>query len=61
MHDLPDESIAAEYDRLRDELRALLAAPAPDLAAVEHTMQALDDAHMRFKQSHGLQGNNPLE
>ena len=53
--------IEAEYDRLRDELKRLLRAPVRDMRAVENVLQQLDEAHMRFKEAHGLHGNNPIE
>ncbi len=56
----PDQ-LAAEYDRLREELRRLLAAPVKDMAAVGLVMNRLDEVHMNFKAAHGLKGNNPNE
>jgi hypothetical protein len=56
----PDE-LAAEYDRLREELKCLLAAPVKDMAAVGLVMNRLDEVHMDFKAAHGLKGNNPNE
>ena len=56
----PDE-LAAEYDRLRDELKRLLAAPVKDMAAVGRVIDRLDEVHMQFKAAHGLKGNNPNE
>ena len=53
--------LSAEYDRLRDELKRLMAAPVKDMAAVGRVMERLDEVHMRFKAAHGLQGNNPSE
>jgi len=55
------DELAAEYDRLREELKVLLAAPVKDMAAVTDVMDRLDDVHRRFKLAHGLQGNNPNE
>lgn len=56
----PDQ-LAAEYDRLRAELKRLLAAPVKDMAAVGLVMNRLDEVHMDFKAAHGLKGNNPNE
>ena len=56
----PDE-LAAEYDRLRDELKRLLAAPVKDMTAVNRVIDRLDEVHMNFKAAHGLKGNNPNE
>jgi hypothetical protein len=56
----PDE-LAAEYDRLRGELKHLLAAPVKDMAAVNRVIDRLDEVHAQFKASHGLPGNNPNE
>ena len=56
----PDE-LAAEYDRLRDELKRLLAAPVKDMTAVNAVIDRLDEVHMNFKAAHGLKGNNPNE
>jgi cell division FtsZ-interacting protein ZapD len=55
------DSIEAEYDRLRQELKRLLRAPERDMRAVEQVLEQLDAAHMRFKEAHGLHGNNPIE
>jgi hypothetical protein len=55
------DELAAEYDRLRAELRRLLAAPVRDMNAVSHVIDRLDDVHMAFKAAHGLHGNNPNE
>ncbi len=55
------DSLEAEYDRLRNELKRLLREPVRDMVAVEQVLQQLDDAHMRFKEAHGLHGNNPIE
>ena len=60
MTNLADE-LAAEYDRLRDELKRLLTAPAKDMASVNRVIDRLDDVHMKFKAAHGLRGNNPNE
>jgi Spy/CpxP family protein refolding chaperone len=66
MNDLADASTKAaqaqaEYDRYREELRRLNSAPEPDRAAIQETIHRLDDAHRRFKESHGLYGNNPAD
>ena len=55
------DDLAAEYDRLRDELKRLLAAPVKDMVAVSGVIDRLDDVHMKFKSAHGLRGNNPNE
>ncbi|MGH8798362.1 MAG: hypothetical protein ACREXI_14985 [Caldimonas sp.] len=55
------DELAAEYDRLRDELKRLLAAPVKDMAAVDRVIDRLDQVHMDFKIAHGLKGNNPNE
>jgi cell division FtsZ-interacting protein ZapD len=55
------EELAAEYDRLRDELKRLLAMPVRDMNAVSHVIDRLDDVHRDFKAAHGLMGNNPHE
>ena len=55
------DELAAEYDRLRQELKQLLEAPVRDMAAVQRVVDRLDDVHRLFKASHGLQGNNPNE
>jgi cell division FtsZ-interacting protein ZapD len=55
------DELAAEYDRLRDELQRLLAAPVPDMTAVNEVIDRLDAVHMAFKAAHGLKGNNPNE
>ena len=55
------EALAAEYDRLREELKRLLAAPVRDMNAVSHVIDRLDDVHRNFKAAHGLKGNNPNE
>ena len=55
------DDLAAEYDRLRDELKRLLAAPVKDMVAVNGVIDRLDDVHMKFKSAHGLRGNNPNE
>jgi hypothetical protein len=55
------DELAAEYDRLRTELKTLLEAPVRDMAAVQRVVDRLDEVHMRFKVSHGLRGNNPNE
>ena len=56
----PDE-LAAEYDRLRAELKRLLAAPVKDMVAVNALIDRLDKVHMDFKAAHGHKGNNPNE
>jgi cell division FtsZ-interacting protein ZapD len=55
------DELAAEYDRLRDELKRLLAAPVKDMTAVDRVIDRLDQVHMDFKTAHGLKGNNPNE
>ena len=55
------DSLEAEYDRLRNELKRLLREPVRDMRAVEEVLEQLDAAHTRFKQAHGLHGNNPIE
>lgn len=55
------DSLEAEYDRLRNELKRLLREPVRDMRAVERVLEQLDDAHMRYKEAHGLHGNNPIE
>ena len=55
------DELAAEYDRLRQELKQLLEAPVRDMAAVQRVVDRLDDVHRLFKASHGLQGTNPNE
>ena len=55
------DELAAEYDRLRDELKRLMAAPVKDMAAVNQVIDRLDEVHMKFKAAHGLKGNNPNE
>ena len=55
------DELAAEYDRLRDELKRLLAAPQKDMTAVNELIDRLDRVHMDFKTAHGLLGNNPNE
>ena len=55
------EELAAEYDRLREELKRLLAAPVRDMNAVTHVIDRLDEVHRDFKAAHGLKGNNPNE
>jgi len=55
------DELAAEYDRLRDELKRLLAAPVKDMTAVDRAIDRLDQVHMDFKAAHGLKGNNPNE
>ena len=55
------DDLAADYDRLRDELKRLLAAPVKDMVAVSAVIDRLDDVHMKFKAAHGLRGNNPNE
>ena len=53
------DELAAEYDRLRLELKQLLAARVRDMAAVQRVVDRLDEVHKQFKASHGLHGNNP--
>ncbi|MEO7336062.1 MAG: hypothetical protein ABIV63_05715 [Caldimonas sp.] len=55
------DHLSNEYDRLRDELKRLLAAPEQDMAAVGRVLASLDQAHNRFKAAFGLRGNNPNE
>jgi hypothetical protein len=55
------DELAFEYDRLREELKRLLAEPVKDMAAVTDVMDRLDDVHKRFKAAHGHKGNNPNE
>ena len=55
------DELAAEYDRLRTELKQLLGLPVRNMAAVQRVVDRLDDVHMQFKASHGLHGNNPNE
>jgi hypothetical protein len=58
---MTSDDLAEEYDRLRLELKRLLAAPVKDMTAVNDTINRLDDIHRRFKEAHGLHGNNPNE
>ena len=55
------DELAAEYDRLRDELKRVLAAPQKDMTAVNELIDRLDRVHMEYKAAHGLRGNNPNE
>jgi len=55
------EELAAEYDRLREELKRVLGAPVKDMAAASRLMDELDAVHMAYKEAHGLHGNNPNE
>ena len=55
------DDLAAEYDRLRAELKRVLAAPEKDMAVVNELIDRLDRVHMEFKAAHGLIGNNPNE
>jgi cell division FtsZ-interacting protein ZapD len=55
------DELAAEYDRLRAELKRVLAAPEKDMALVNELIDRLDRVHMEFKAAHGLIGNNPNE
>jgi hypothetical protein len=55
------DELAAEYDRLREELKRVLAEPVKDKAAASRLMERLDAVHMAFKEAHGLHGNNPNE
>ncbi len=59
--DITPDELAAEYDRLRLEMKRALAAPVKDMAAVNALIDRLDDVHRRFKAAHGLIGNNPNE
>jgi hypothetical protein len=61
MMDTEAARLEAEYDRLRLELKQLLRAPVRDMRAVDEVLHQLDEAHMRFKEAHGLHGNNPIE
>jgi dsDNA-specific endonuclease/ATPase MutS2 len=58
---MTSDELAVEYDRLRLELKRLLAAPVKDMAAVNRIIDRLDHVHAEYKASHGLQGNNPNE
>jgi len=55
------DELAAEYDRLRAELKRVLAEPVKDMSAVNNLIDRLDKVHMEFKAAHGLKGNNPNE
>jgi hypothetical protein len=55
------DDLSAEYDRLRVELKRLLATPVRDMASVQRVVDRLDEVHMQFKAAHGLHGNNPNE
>jgi hypothetical protein len=57
----PADALAAQYDRLRDDLKRALAAPVKDMAEVQRLIDRLDEVHMGFKAAHGLRGNNPNE
>ena len=55
------DELAAEYDRLRAELKRVLAAPVKDMAAAARLIDQLDAVHTADKEAHGLHGNNPNE
>lgn len=58
----PDkERVRAQYQRLRRDLVAQHAAAAPDAAAIYSIMEQLGDAHMNYKATFGLGGNNPYK
>jgi hypothetical protein len=52
---------SAEYDRLRNELQELRAAPVPDLPAIDRVIGELERIQRHIKEEHGHKGNNPHE
>ena len=46
------------YEILRKRLITLQSAPEPDIAAIDAVIQALSQAQMAYKATHGLIGNN---
>ena len=44
---MTSEELATEYDRLRDELKRLLAAPVKDMSAVNRVIDELDAVRIR--------------
>jgi hypothetical protein len=56
---IPDSS--AEYQRLRQELQDLHAAPIPDMTAIDRVIGELEELQRKVKAEHGHKGNNPHE
>ena len=48
------------YDRLRQKLVVLRAAPEPNAAAIDIVVGELEQAELAFKAAHGMMGNNPI-
>lgn len=49
------------YFQLREKLVTLHSATVPDAAAIDKVIQALEQAQLAYKATHGLFGNNPIE
>jgi hypothetical protein len=50
-----------DYLRLREKLKALQAAPVPDMAEIDRVIDELEAVQLQIKGEHGLHGNNPNE
>ena len=56
MQDLP-----AQYERLREEMKRLMAEPVKDFAAIDQLVDRLERLQLAIKEQHGIKGNNPNE
>ena len=50
-----------EYSELRLELQRLMAEPVQDQAAIDRTIDRLEQVQLNLKRGHGLHGNNPFD
>ena len=51
----------ADYERMREELVALMTEPVKDFASIDQLVDRLERVQLAIKGEHGVKGNNPNE
>ena len=55
------QDLPAQYERLREEMKRLMAEPVKDFAAIDQLVDRLERLQLAIKEQHGIKGNNPNE
>ncbi len=51
----------SDYERMREELVALMTEPVKDFASIDQLVDRLELVQLAIKGEHGVKGNNPNE
>lgn len=51
----------SDYERLREELEALMSEPVKDFVRIDQLVDRLELIQLAIKGEHGIKGNNPNE